>query len=55
MQSTAPAKSFADVTERLSLYAPKGTKALLEDYRRKNGFRSLNETITYIIRSEVAQ
>jgi len=47
------AGNFHDSTERLSLYVPKGTKALLESYRRKHGFRSLNETVIRILHSNL--
>ena len=59
MTTSAPIKSsddcerLSDDCERLSLYAPEGTKAMIEHYRRRKGFRSRNEAVMHIINAEI--
>ena len=53
MPSIAPKKSTTDTHEFVVCRVPAGTKALLEDYRRVNGYRSKNEALNNIIHAAV--
>ena len=53
MPVIAPKKSTAETHELVVCRVPIGTKALLEDYRRVNGYRSKNEALNNIIHAAV--
>ena len=49
----APKKSVSETHEHIVCRVPIGTKALIEDYRRLNGYRSKNEALNDIIHAAV--
>ena len=53
MPVSAPRKCADDTHEFVVCRVPIGTKAMLEDYRRVNGYRSKNEALNDIIHAAV--
>lgn len=53
MPVSAPRKCANDTHEFVVCRVPIGTKAMLEDYRRVNGYRSKNEALNNIIHDAV--
>ena len=53
MPVSAPRKCADDTHEFVVVRVPIGTKQMVEDYRRVNGYRSKNEALNNIIHAAV--
>ena len=53
MPTSAPKKGYLETHEHLVARVPIGTKRMLEEYTRVNGFRSKNQALNEIIHRAV--